>query len=187
VPVSDRPVTVRAMYPLQLLDQLPIVAVFVLFAFVALVCFEGGYRIGRWWQEKTPDEKEGPTDMLVGSLLALVAFLLAVTMGMASDRFDTRRALVLEEANSIGTTYLRAGYLPEPASTEIRELLREYSRCASARLIAPRRRRTSRARHRSTPSSGRTSRNSPRRARIPNCWRCSSSHSTRRSTFMRPA
>ena len=64
--------------------------------------------------------------MLVGSILALLAFLLAVTMGMASDRFDARRANVLTEANSIGTTYLRAGYLPEPASSQIRELLREY-------------------------------------------------------------
>jgi hypothetical protein len=33
---------------------------------------------------------------------------------------------VLAEANSIGTTYLRAGYLPEPASSEIQDLLREY-------------------------------------------------------------
>ena len=47
-------------------------------------------------------------------------------MGMASDRFDARRGIVLDEANSIGTTYLRAGYLPEPASSQIRELLREY-------------------------------------------------------------
>jgi hypothetical protein len=110
----------------QLLDPIPILAVFVLFAVIAMAAFEGGYRIGRWWQAKTPDEKEGPTGMLVGSLLALMAFMLAVTMGMASDRFDARRALVLAEANSIGTTYLRAGYLPEPSSTEIRELLREY-------------------------------------------------------------
>ena len=64
--------------------------------------------------------------MIVGSILALLAFLLAVTMSMASDRFDTRRAIVLDEANSIGTTYLRAGYLPEPASSQIRQLLREY-------------------------------------------------------------
>ena len=64
--------------------------------------------------------------MLVGSILALLAFLLAVTMGMASDRFDARRAVVLNEANAIGTTYLRAGYLPEPASGQIRELLRRY-------------------------------------------------------------
>jgi hypothetical protein len=64
--------------------------------------------------------------MIVGSLLALLAFLLAITMGMASDRFDTRRGLVLAEANSVGTTYLRAGYLPEPSSSEIRDLIREY-------------------------------------------------------------
>ena len=64
--------------------------------------------------------------MLVGSILALQAFLLAVTIGMASDKFDARRGIVLAEANSIGTTYLRAGYLPDPASTQIRELLREY-------------------------------------------------------------
>jgi hypothetical protein len=62
----------------------------------------------------------------VGSLLALLAFLLAFTIGMASSRYDTRRMLVLSEANAIGTTYLRAGYLPEPARTETQDLLRAY-------------------------------------------------------------
>jgi hypothetical protein len=109
-----------------LIDSLPILGFFVAFAIFALIVFEGGYRLGRWWQERTPDEKEGPTSMIVGSLLALMAFLLAITMGMASDRFDTRRELVLAEANSVGTTYLRAGYLPEPASSEIRDLIRQY-------------------------------------------------------------
>ena len=110
----------------QLLDTLPIPAVLVLIGAVLFAAFEVGYRVGRWWQAKTPDEQEGPTNMLVGSLLALMAFLLAVTMGMASDRFDTRRALVLDEANAIGTTYLRAGYLPQPFGDDSRELLREY-------------------------------------------------------------
>jgi hypothetical protein len=110
----------------QLLDPLPVVGVFGLFAVIALATYEVGYRVGLWWQQRTPDEKEGPTAMLVGSLLALMAFLLAVTMGMASDRFDTRRGLVLQEANAIGTVYLRAGYLPEPAADQTRELLREY-------------------------------------------------------------
>jgi hypothetical protein len=110
----------------QLLDSLPIVAVFVAFALAALLVSEGGFRVGRWWQNRTPEEKEGPTAMIVGSLLALLAFLLAVSMGMAADRFDTRRGLVLAEANALGTTYLRAGYLPEPASIRIRGLLREY-------------------------------------------------------------
>lgn len=110
----------------QFIDSIPIVGVFVAFAIVALIVSESGYRHGRWWQDHTPEEREGPTAMIVGSLLALMAFLLAITMGMASDRFDTRRALVLAEANSVGTTYLRAGYLPEPASSEIRDALREY-------------------------------------------------------------
>ena len=110
----------------QLLDQLPVLGVFLLFAIIGLTAYEVGFRVGRWWQRRTPDEKEGPTGMLVGSILALMAFLLAVTMGMASDRFDARRSLVLAEANAIGTTFLRAGYLPEPASNTIRSLLREY-------------------------------------------------------------
>ena len=110
----------------QLLDPIPIPLVFVLFAIVSMLAYEVGFRLGRWYQERTPGEQEGPTSFLVGSILALLAFLLAVTMGMASDRFDARRGVVLEEANAIGTTYLRAGYLPEPASSQIRELLREY-------------------------------------------------------------
>ena len=114
------------MLTTQLLDSLPIPAVFVLFAILALVCYEVGFRIGVWWQDREPGEQEGPTGVLVGSILALLAFLLAVTMSMASDRFDTRRGLVLSEANAIGTTHLRAGYLPEPASSQIRELLRQY-------------------------------------------------------------
>jgi hypothetical protein len=110
----------------ELLDSLPIGAFFVAYAIIAATMSESGYRLGCWWQDHTPEEREGPTGMIVGSLLALMAFLLAIATGMAADRFDTRRGLVLAEANSVGTTYLRAGYLPEPASSEIRSLLREY-------------------------------------------------------------
>jgi hypothetical protein len=114
------------MPPQQLLDSIPIPLVFVLIAVVLLISFELGFRVGGWWQERTPGEQEGPTGTLVGSLLALMAFLLAITMGMASDRFDARRGLVLAEANAIGTAYLRAGYLPAPYGEQSRELLREY-------------------------------------------------------------
>ena len=110
----------------QLLDPISIPGVFLSIVVILLVVFEVGYRVGRWWQIRTPDETEGPTGVLVGSLLALLAFLLAITMGMASDRFDARRALVLEESNAIGTTYLRAGYLPAPYGDESRALLRQY-------------------------------------------------------------
>jgi len=110
----------------QLLDSIPPGMVFVLFAILTLACYEFGFRVGRWWQDRMPGEQEGPTDMLVGSILALMAFLLAVTMGMASDRFDARRGNVLAEANAIGAVYLQADYLPAPSAAELKELVREY-------------------------------------------------------------
>jgi hypothetical protein len=111
----------------QLLDGAPIVVILLLFALLMLAAYEVGFRVGRWWQDRTPGEQEGPTGVLVGSLLALMAFLLGITMGMAADRFDTRRGLVLEEANAIRAAYLQAGYLRSPESEQARELLREYA------------------------------------------------------------
>jgi len=56
----------------------------------------------------------------------LLGFLLAFITGLAANRFDHRRALVLSEANAIGTTWLRAGFLDAPIGEESRALLRDY-------------------------------------------------------------
>src|SRR5262245_13144812 len=111
----------------QYLDPIAIPVVFLLFAIITLLCYEIGFQVGRWWQDRLPGEQEGPTDILVGSLLALIAFLLAVTMCMAADRFDNRRGLVLQEANAIMAAYLKADYLPPADGQQIKELLREYA------------------------------------------------------------
>jgi hypothetical protein len=72
------------------LDQVPIPILFVAFDVLALLVYELGFRLGRQRQERTPEvAEEGHTGVFVGSLLALMAFLLAATLGMASDRFDT--------------------------------------------------------------------------------------------------
>jgi len=63
---------------------------------------------------------------VVGASLALLGFLLAFVTSIAIGNFDQRRHLVISEANAIGTTYLRAGYLADPYGAETRELLREY-------------------------------------------------------------
>ena len=113
----------------QPLDSIPILLLVALFVAINLVVYEIGYRIGSWIRRRSPDDAkpdEGPTGIIVGAILGLMAFLLAITMGMASERFDARRALVLAETNAIGTAYLRAGYLEEPASTEMRDLIVEY-------------------------------------------------------------
>jgi hypothetical protein len=110
----------------QPLDHIPLLVVVISCVGITLVFYEVGYRIGRWREERATGEIEGPTGVIVGSILALMAFLLAIATGMAADRFDARRSLVLQEANSIGTTVLRAGYLPDPYRAQLTALLREY-------------------------------------------------------------
>lgn len=111
---------------MTILESLSIPAIVALFAVISLIGYELGFRLGRWWQDREPGEQEGPTGVIVGGILGLMAFLLAITMGMASDRFDNRRGLVLDEANAISTAYLRADYLEQPARDQLKELLREY-------------------------------------------------------------
>jgi hypothetical protein len=63
---------------------------------------------------------------LVAASLSLLAFMLAMTFSSAQSRFHESKQVALDEANAIGTTYLRADLLPEPDRTEVRQLLFEY-------------------------------------------------------------
>ncbi|MFI5322916.1 MAG: hypothetical protein ACHQ6U_05165 [Thermodesulfobacteriota bacterium] len=63
---------------------------------------------------------------MVGSTLGLLAFMLAFTFGITASRFDTRKQLLLDEVNAIGTAFLRTDFLVEPYRTEIRKLFRDY-------------------------------------------------------------
>src|SRR6516162_6509116 len=107
------------------LDAVPLWALFIFILLVVLFSVEFGYRLGKYRRSHHETEKEAPLGTMVGAELALLAFILAFTFGLAAARFDTRRQVVLDEANAIGTTYLRAGMLPERAE-QIRALLRDY-------------------------------------------------------------
>ena len=116
------------------LDALPLWALFVVILLIVLFSVEFGYRLGKFRRSHHETEKEAPLGTMVGATLGLLAFILAFTFGLAASRFDNRRQVVLDEANAIGTTYLRAGILPERGE-EIRGLLRKY---VSVRLDAVR-------------------------------------------------
>src|SRR5262249_15125403 len=58
--------------------------------------------------------------------VGLVAFLLAFSFNMAAGGFQERRDNLIEDVNSIGTTYLRADMIAEPERSNIKALLREY-------------------------------------------------------------
>ncbi len=110
------------------INMLPLWAVFVLTLAICVAAVEAGTVLARisLWHRKEKDP-EGPLGSFVGALLGLLAFILAFTFGITANRFDSRKQLVLEEANAIGTTFLRAGLLPPTEGLEVRRLLREYA------------------------------------------------------------
>src|SRR5262245_9052869 len=108
-----------------MLDVLPLWGLFAVTLLLVLLAAEGGFRLGVYRSSRSEDEKDATVGALAAATLGLLAFILAFTFGLAAQRFDTRKQLVLDEANSIGTTYLRAGMLPERRE-EIRSLLRQY-------------------------------------------------------------
>jgi hypothetical protein len=68
----------------------------------------------------------GNVSTLESAMLGLLALIIGFTFAMALSRFEARRVAVLNEANAIGTTALRARLLPEPHRTDILKLLKEY-------------------------------------------------------------
>ena len=108
------------------LDLLPLWSLVLITAALTGLAMEGGYRVGRRRHAHAAEEKDTPVGAMVGSILGLLAFLLAFTFSLAATRFDDRRRVILDEANAIGTTYLRARLLPEPQRSEAAALLREY-------------------------------------------------------------
>lgn len=91
-----------------------------------LAAIELGFRIGRRFGPGDDDALHTHVSALQNALLGLLALLLGFTFAMSISRFDTRKDLVLEEANAIGTAYLRAHFLPSPLDRKASQLLKAY-------------------------------------------------------------
>ncbi|MBW8868535.1 MAG: hypothetical protein JF610_14615 [Acidobacteria bacterium] len=118
-------------------QRLPLAAVFVLAVAVVLLSLVVGYRVGLRRLKDVGKLDAGPIGSIVGAMLGLLAFILAFTFGIAASRFDTRKQLLLDEVNAIGTAVLRADLIPEPHASESRRLLKAYVdiRVAQARRL----------------------------------------------------
>lgn len=90
-----------------------------------LALLELGGRLGARAMVRNTHGTSG-TSAMEGAIFALLGLLLAFTFFGAASRFDDRRALIVEEANAIGTAYLRLDLLPAPARQELRDLFPRY-------------------------------------------------------------
>jgi hypothetical protein len=91
-----------------------------------LVATEVGFRIGHRHSPEKRKAHLGQSGTLQGALLGVLGLLLGFTFAMAVGRYDTRRQLALDEANAIGTAWLRAGLLSDGARDTIRPALVDY-------------------------------------------------------------
>jgi hypothetical protein len=104
----------------------PLWIIFVATVAIIVLSIYSGIFISRIRRKRSVKEDDFPVNTIVGATLALLGFILAFTFGFTASRFDSRKQLLLDDVNSIGTTFLRAGFLPEPHCTEVRNLIRNY-------------------------------------------------------------
>lgn len=104
------------------LQNYPLLAVFLVGLGVVLIATECGRRLGI----RAGHRGDNGITTLEAAIVGLLTLMIGFTFAMALARFDGRRDAVMNEANAIGTTALRARMLPEPYNKQVITLLREY-------------------------------------------------------------
>lgn len=103
-----------------------------------ILMVEIGRRAGLRWRARLMAGGAAGVGAVEAAVFALLGLLLAFTFQGAAARFDVRRGLIVEEANNIGTAWLRIDVLPASAQPAMRELFRQYldSRLETYRKIS---------------------------------------------------
>src|SRR5262245_15904722 len=90
-----------------------------------LVCLAIGRRTAKWMMGRDRAHAAN-VGSLEAAVFALLGLMIAFTFSGALNRFDTRRAQVIDEANAIGTAWFRIDLLPAAAQPPMRDLFRKY-------------------------------------------------------------
>ena len=85
-----------------------------------------GAQTGRYTKLKWPESKADGIGPLEGALLGLLSLLLGFTLSQSASRYDTRRALIIHEANDIGTVILRSDMYQDSIRTQFKNDLEQY-------------------------------------------------------------
>lgn len=88
---------------------------------------EIGLRAGRRRRMPANEAAKEHIDGIQSAMLGILALLLGFTFSLSLQRFDSRSEAVVDEANAIGTAWLRTQLLPATVRDEAQALLREYT------------------------------------------------------------
>jgi hypothetical protein len=92
-----------------------------------MLAHEAGYWLGYGREARGGEAQAEGVNLVVGGMLGLLAFVLALTLSFANTRFTERVEGTLAEANAIGTAWLRAQAIGHVRGPEIAKLLEEYA------------------------------------------------------------
>lgn len=107
-------------------DTLPLTVIAVVVLALLLCAAAAGYGGHRWLMKRRGESDPDSHDHLLAAVLGLLALLLGFTFSLALNRYEARRELVVQEANALGTTWLRAQLLEPSSKAVISGLLRDY-------------------------------------------------------------
>jgi hypothetical protein len=102
------------------------IGLFFVVAVVLLLAHECGFRLRVLAKNRDDKEWEKQVHDTRNQIAVLLSLLIGFAMAMALSRFDERKQLVIDEANAIGTAYLRASMQAEPIRSTAPALLRDY-------------------------------------------------------------
>ncbi len=115
--------------PANFFDPIPIPVLYIGLLVLFIIAVEIGYLLGDRRQRSTDgvdDGRSAQSGVVLGAMLTLSGFLLGFTFSMAGGQFDDRRGIVIDDANAIGTAFLRTAQLPEPYRANSQRLFGEY-------------------------------------------------------------
>ncbi len=110
----------------ELMYGLNSVLIAVILLGTMLIGIELGTRAGMAAKRNVDEAGRSQVNSIQASLLGVLALLLGFTFSLALQRYDARSNAVVEEANAIGTAYLRAQLLPESVRDDSLALFRDY-------------------------------------------------------------
>ena len=108
------------------LHRIPLSIIVLILLTSVLFFYFFGAKLGKYKRLHNPDAKAEGIGPLEGALLGLLSLLLSFTFGMSASRYDARKALIVKEANNIGTVILRSDMYADSIRTQFRKELQEY-------------------------------------------------------------
>lgn len=110
-----------------ILNFLPLWVNYILVVLLIILAIRSGMFFARRRKKSGEIDDDSSINTLVGATLGLLAFILAFTFSLSSSRFDARKNFLLEEVNSIETSWLRAGLVESPFNEQLQKELEEYT------------------------------------------------------------